>query len=79
MSNEVGKIKVGKLNKRHELSSRYAVKVLENVKPCSSLQMRKTKAHESKFPAEYHAVCSSSVISNGCRGCQTSKCYKYQL
>lgn len=57
MSNEVGKIKVGKLNKQHEPSSRDAVKVLETVKPRSSLQMQgEKKAHESRLPEDYHAV-----------------------
>lgn len=71
MSNEVGKIEMGKLNKRQELSSRVADKVLENQKLHSSLQMQKTNAHESRFPAEYHAASFSPVIGNGRKRCQT--------
>lgn len=79
MSNEVGKIKVGKLNKQHEPTSRDAVKVLETVKPRSSLQMQGGKKLTSPDSLKTIMLCSSSVISDGCRRCQTSKCYIYQL
>ncbi len=59
MSNEVGKIEMGKLNKQQEPSSRDAVKVLENLKPHWSLQMQKAKAHMSPGSLQTITLCVS--------------------
>lgn len=68
MSNEVGKLEMGKLNKQQEPSSRDAVKVLENLQPHWSLQMQKTKAHMSPGSLQTITLCvslQSSVMDAG--------------